>query len=113
LDSVNRLSLVGSWAQIDADQAAPQDKGARWKSAEPKPSETTESADPSLEVVAELGRISLLGDELAGLAKGESLMLGPCPSDLIQLRVRGRLWATGTLVALGEQLGVRIVRLGG
>lgn len=111
LDSDNRLSLVGAWAQVDAEHAANQANGSRWTSV--GPGKTTEGAFALAEVVVELGHIRLSGDELAGLSKGESLALGPRPSELVQLRVGGQLWATGLPVELGGQLGVRIVRLPG
>ena len=68
-------------------------------------------ATAPVEVVAEIGRLTLRGDELAGLMAGGVLSLGPRRTDAIQLRVGGQLWAVGELVSVGEELGVRILRL--
>jgi flagellar motor switch/type III secretory pathway protein FliN len=43
--------------------------------------------------------------------KGGVLSLGPRRTEAIQLRVGGQLWAVGELVSLGDELGVRIIRL--
>jgi type III secretion system YscQ/HrcQ family protein len=80
------------------------------------------SADPSVEaarvlaaapveVVAELGRITVRGDEVLGLCRGSVLALGPRRPDLVTLRVGGVAWATGELVTIEDQLGVRITEL--
>jgi flagellar motor switch/type III secretory pathway protein FliN len=68
-------------------------------------------ATAPVEVVAEIGRLTLRGDELAGLMTGGVLSLGPRRADAIQLRVGGQLWAVGELVSVGDELGVRILRL--
>ena len=68
-------------------------------------------ATAPVEVVAEIGRLTLRGDELAGLMKGGVLSLGSRRTESIQLRVGGLLWAVGELVSLGDELGVRILRL--
>jgi flagellar motor switch/type III secretory pathway protein FliN len=114
LEPDSRLALSGPWLQMDEDGAtASQNENMRWKATVPASPETRGVADDMVEIVAELGRISLLGDELAGLAQGGSLMLGPRPVGPIDLRVGGRPWAAGELVRLAEQLGVRIVHLHG
>jgi flagellar motor switch/type III secretory pathway protein FliN len=101
------LALEGSWQQREEGESAPQEH-ARWK-----PSEQTDTASGPAEVIAELGRINLRENELMALSRGEALTLGPRPLEPIALRVGGLLWATGELITLGEQLGVRIVRLPG
>jgi flagellar motor switch/type III secretory pathway protein FliN len=68
-------------------------------------------AEAPVEVVAELGRISLRGDELLGLIRGSVLSIGPRRPEVVTLRVAGRPWATGELVTLDDQLGVRILEL--
>jgi flagellar motor switch protein FliN/FliY len=68
-------------------------------------------ASAPVEIVAELGRLRLRGEELVGLLEGGVLSLGPRRPAQIQLRVGGRLWAMGELVAIDEELGVRITEL--
>jgi type III secretion system YscQ/HrcQ family protein len=114
LDPDSKLALSGPWLQMEGDDArGSQDESTRWKTAAPARPEPRNLAGDMVEIVAELGRISLRGDELAGLAQGGSLMLGPRPAGPINLRVGDRPWATGELVKLGEQLGVRIVLVNG
>jgi flagellar motor switch/type III secretory pathway protein FliN len=110
----NRLSLAGPFSQVEEDSnpMAAQDENPEWTPAEPSSSEVTDLvASAPVEVVAEIGRLTLRGDELAGLMKGSVLCLGPRRTEAIQLRVGGRLWAVGELVNLGDQLGVRISKL--
>jgi flagellar motor switch protein FliN len=64
-----------------------------------------------VEVVAEIGRVTVRGDELVGLIEGGVLALGTRRPAEVQLRVGGRLWATGELVAIDDELGVRITEL--
>jgi len=71
---------------------------------------TTVLGAASIEVVAELGRITLRGDELLGLAPGAVLALGAGPTG-ISLRVGGELWADGEIVDIDGELGVRVTRL--
>jgi type III secretion system YscQ/HrcQ family protein len=62
-----------------------------------------------IEVVAELGRITLRGDELLGLAPGAVLAL-PGGRGSVALRVGGELWAEGEIVDVDGELGVRVLR---
>jgi flagellar motor switch protein FliN/FliY len=64
-----------------------------------------------IEIVAEVGRLSLRGEELVGLLEGGVLSLGPRRPAQVSLRVGGRLWALGELVAIDDELGVRITEL--
>jgi type III secretion system YscQ/HrcQ family protein len=68
-------------------------------------------AAASVEIVAEVGRLTVRGDELAGLVDGGVLALGPRRPARVVLRVAGRIWAQGELVALDDELGVRITEL--
>ena len=91
---------------------ASQDEKPRYKPEEPSSSEVAQVlASAPVEVVAEIGRFTLRGDELAGLMKGGVLSLGPRRTEAIELRVGGQLWAVGELVSVGDELGVRILRL--
>jgi flagellar motor switch/type III secretory pathway protein FliN len=108
------LAVVGPFSQVeeDAKPMISQDEKEQWNSGEPSSSEVAKVlATAPVEVVAEIGRLTLRGDELAGLMKGGVLSLGPRRTESIQLRVGGQLWAVGELVSLGDELGVRILRL--
>jgi type III secretion system YscQ/HrcQ family protein len=110
----NRLSMAGPFSQVEEDSnpMAAQDDNPEWLPTEPSSSEVADLvASAPVEVVAEIGRLTLRGDELAGLMKGGVLSLGSRRTEAIQLRVGGRLWAVGELVNLGDQLGVRILKL--
>ena len=71
---------------------------------------TTVLAAASIEVVAELGRVSLRGDELLGLAPGAVLAMGTGRTGIC-LRVGGEVWAEGEIVDIDGELGVRVTRL--
>jgi type III secretion system YscQ/HrcQ family protein len=73
-------------------------------------STTTVLAAASIEVVAELGRITLRGDELLGLAPGAVLALGAQRKG-VALRVGGEIWADGEIVDIDGELGVRVTRI--
>jgi len=108
------FALAGAFSQVEeeAKPMASQDEKSRWNPGEPSASEVAEVlATAPVEVVAEIGRLTVRGDELAGLMKGGVLSLGPRRTEAIQLRVGGQLWAVGELVTMGEELGVRIIRL--
>lgn len=62
-----------------------------------------------LDVVAEVGRVSLRGDELAGLVQGAVVALGVTTPNLgVTLTSGGRPVAHGILVDVDGELGVRI-----
>jgi len=61
-----------------------------------------------VEVVAELGRTTLRGDEVAGLARGSVLVFGRMGAAAIALRVGDEIWAEGELVDVDGALGVRV-----
>ncbi|HSZ80882.1 MAG TPA: FliM/FliN family flagellar motor switch protein [Polyangia bacterium] len=64
-----------------------------------------------VEVVAELGRTTLRGDEVAGLAPGSVLVFGRMGASAIALRVGDEIWAEGELVDVDGALGVRVTSL--
>jgi type III secretion system YscQ/HrcQ family protein len=70
-------------------------------------------AGAPIEVVAECGRITLPAEEIMSLLPGTVLPLGSPGAPRIQLRVGGRLWASGELVNVDGQLGVRLTSLAG
>jgi type III secretion protein Q len=61
-----------------------------------------------IEVVAELGRLVLRGEEIAGLGPGAVLTLGRAGASPIALRVGDEIWAEGELVDVDGELGVRV-----
>jgi type III secretion system YscQ/HrcQ family protein len=67
-------------------------------------------ASAPIEVVAELGRLILRGDEVLGLEKGSVLALGH-QQGRIDLVIGGRAWARGELVNVDGELGVRITEM--
>jgi type III secretion protein Q len=64
-----------------------------------------------IEVVVELARITLRGDEVLGLAPGVVLTVAADRRQAIALRVGGAIWAEGELVDVEGELGVRVTRL--
>jgi type III secretion system YscQ/HrcQ family protein len=71
---------------------------------------TTVLGAATIEVVAEIGRVSLRGDEVLGLAPGTVLAMGR-GRPAVSLRVGGELWADGEIVDIDGELGVRVTRL--
>jgi type III secretion system YscQ/HrcQ family protein len=63
-----------------------------------------------IEVIAEVGRILLRGDEVLGLAPGAVLRLDGARSTRVALRVAGEIWAEGELVDVDGELGVRVTK---
>jgi flagellar motor switch protein FliN/FliY len=68
-------------------------------------------ASAPVEVVAEIGRVPMRGDEVLGLINGVVLSLGERRRDMVTLRVGGRAWARGELVNIDDDLGVRITEI--
>jgi type III secretion system YscQ/HrcQ family protein len=68
-------------------------------------------ASAPVEMIAEVGRVALRGDEVLGLTSGSVLPLGPRKRDIVTLRVGGRIWARGELVQIEDELGVRITEI--
>jgi flagellar motor switch/type III secretory pathway protein FliN len=64
-----------------------------------------------IEVVAELARITLRGDEVLGLAPGVVLTVAVDRGQAITLRVGAEIWAEGELVDVDGELGVRVTRV--
>ena len=71
---------------------------------------TTVLAAATIEVVAEIGRIALRGDEVLGLVPGAVLAVGNGRTG-VSLRVGGEIWADGEIVDIDGELGVRVTRL--
>ena len=74
--------------------------------------------DPDLDdlpvrLVFELGRVELSLGELQRLAPGALVPLGRPPDEPLDIMANGRRLGRGTLVQIGDSLGVRIVSLAG
>lgn len=69
---------------------------------------TTVLAEAPIEIVAELGRVTLRADEVAALKAGAVIALPSKAEARIELRIGERLWARGELVDVDGQLGVRL-----
>lgn len=107
--------LVGEFELDDrkATDGAPNNPGERIVMPNETPRNTMDTvlASAPIEVVAELGRIVLRADEVATLGAGAVLTLGPRHRGCVELRVGDRPWATGELVNVDGQLGVRLTSL--
>jgi len=72
---------------------------------------TAALADAPIEIVAELGRLTLRGEEVLGLAPGVVLTVTANRGRAVLLRAGGELWAEGELCNVDGELGVRVTRL--
>jgi len=68
-------------------------------------------ADAPIEIVAEVGRVILRGEEVLALAPGTVLALGGRRTPAVSLRVGSEVWADGELVSIDGELGVRVTAL--
>lgn len=64
-----------------------------------------------IEIVAELGRLVVRGDEVLSLARGGVLSFPGPRATAISLRVGDEIWARGELVDIDGELAVRITEL--
>jgi flagellar motor switch/type III secretory pathway protein FliN len=104
IDVAGGLSIVGGFSPQQLEEGSMSASGTNSVDG------TTVLGAAAIEVVAELGRLSLRGDELLGLAPGAVLALGARRTG-VSLRVGGELWADGEIVDIDGELGVRITRL--
>jgi flagellar motor switch/type III secretory pathway protein FliN len=72
---------------------------------------TAALAAAPIEIVAELARITLRGEEVLGLAPGVVLTVPVDRTRAVLLRAGGELWAEGELCNVDGELGVRVTRL--
>jgi flagellar motor switch/type III secretory pathway protein FliN len=103
VDAAGKISIDGGFSPL-------QDEEGKMSASDSNTDATTVLAAASIEVVAELGRVSLRGDELLGLAPGAVLAMGMGRTG-ISLRVSGEVWAEGEIVDIDGELGVRVTRL--
>lgn len=103
VDAAGKVSIDGGFSPL-------QDEEGKMSASGSNTDATTVLAAASIEVVAELGRVSLRGDELLGLAPGAVLAVGLGRTG-VSLRVGGEVWAEGEIVDIDGELGVRVTRL--
>ena len=116
LDDVTLADL-----QCQPDNAATAVSGSFWEWSMGNPTEfsgPTGLHDPDLDdlpvrLVFELGRVELSLGELQRLAPGALVPLGRPLDESLDIMANGRRLGRGTLVQIGESLGVRIVSLAG
>jgi type III secretion protein Q len=116
LDDVTLADL-----QCQPDNVATAVSGSFWEWSMGNPTEFSGPAglhDPDLDdlpvrLVFELGRVELSLGELQRLAPGALVPLGRPPDEPLDIMANGRRLGRGTLVQIGESLGVRIVSIVG
>jgi flagellar motor switch/type III secretory pathway protein FliN len=98
LSAGGRLALAGRFRAVVKGAHPMTDDSAEVLAAAP------------IEIVAEVGRIVLSGDQVLRLGEGSVLSLGR-PGATVDLVIGGRTWARGELVNVDGELGVRITEL--
>jgi len=106
LDADGSVTVASGWRPAHTTEA----KDVTMDTDKTDPAVATLAAAP-IEVVAELGRITLRGDEVLGLAPGVVLGLRVDRASAVSLRIGGEPWAEGELVNVEGELGVRVTRL--
>jgi len=101
--AAGQLSITGGFSPLQRQEESMSASGSNTDA-------TTVLGAATIEVVAEIGRISLRGDEVLGLAPGAVLALGRGRTS-VSLRVGGEIWADGEIVDIDGELGVRVTRL--
>jgi type III secretion protein Q len=85
----------------------------QWCMDMPSPSSPDHSLDQlPVQLVIEIGRLDLPLAEVEALGAGSVLPLGRRLEDGVDILANGRRIGRGTLVTIGDSLGVRVVRLG-
>jgi flagellar motor switch/type III secretory pathway protein FliN len=107
--SLGKFDLVAD-ASVN-DMTDDDDYGSKGAETGIDPAGAALLASAPVEVTAEIGKLTLRGDEVMGLLAGSVLSLGPRRRDPILLRVAGRAWARGELVTVDDDLGVRITEI--
>jgi type III secretion system YscQ/HrcQ family protein len=116
IDPNGALVLTGDFQLTDAADrrkvgVAKERKETSMDATGPTQMATAALAAAPIEIVAELARITLRGEEVLGLAPGVVLTVTADRSRAVLLRAGGELWAEGELVNVDGELGVRVTRL--
>lgn len=101
------------------DPASPEESSQEGKASNVKPKKDesirADAAellnDVPLQVVVELGRVSVTAEELVSFHVGKIIELRRGPGDPVELSVNGKLVAHGEVVEVEGQLGVRVLAL--
>jgi type III secretion system YscQ/HrcQ family protein len=108
------IRLEGAFRRVRAPAARLLGSGQKEKTME-RPPATIDSAAvlaaAPVEVIAELGRLTLRGEEVLALAPGVVIALGGARPSAVALRVGGEIWAEGELVNVDGELAVRVTAL--
>jgi flagellar motor switch/type III secretory pathway protein FliN len=105
------VHLRGDFQRVGSGVASARSEEAEVETRSQRPREgTAVLAAAPVEVIAEVGRLVLRGDEVLGLTTGAVLTLGGARSTLVALRVGGEVWAEGELVDVDGELGVRVTK---
>ena len=114
IDPRGALVLTGDFQLTDATDGRKVGVVGKEKSMNvtgPTQMATAALAAAPIEIVAELARITLRGEEVLGLAPGVVLTVTADRSRAVLLRAGGEIWAEGELCNVDGELGVRITRL--
>lgn len=113
IEADGRVSIVEGWKNGRKSGWKTDRTSGKDVSMDPDKTDTATAALAAapVEVVAELGRITLRGDEVLGLAPGVVLGLRVERTSAVSLRIGGEPWAEGELVNVEGELGVRVTRL--
>ena len=102
VDTAGKVSVTGGFSPLQQEE--------NMSASGSNVDATTVLGAATIEVVAEIGRVSLRGDEVLGLAPGAVLAIGK-GRPAVWLRVGGEIWAEGEIVDIDGELGVRVTRL--
>jgi len=109
------VRLTAAGAELAAPLARVQGSLWEWSMENggdrPQDEEKTDFNDIPLKLVFELGRIELPLGELRRLAPGAVIPLPKTVEESVDISANGRRIGRGTLVRIGDSLGVRITRL--
>jgi len=97
--------LEGATVPMDDQDPQQQQKPA---AAPPAPEDGALVSELPVEVIAELGRVTMTGRELLELRPGAVLLVGRPLSGPVDLTVGGRVVARGELVDVEGEIGVRV-----
>jgi type III secretion system YscQ/HrcQ family protein len=119
IDPRGALALAGDFRLTDAPdrpkvgvrQESEEGKVATMDASGPSEAATAALAAAPVEIVAELARLTLRGDEVLGLAPGVVLAPTIDRRRAVVLRAGGEPWAEGELVDVDGELAVRVTRL--
>jgi type III secretion system YscQ/HrcQ family protein len=110
VEADGRLAVGRGWRPASSTDGNTERKDVTMDPEKTDPAAAALAAAP-VEVVAELGRLTLRGDEVLGLAPGVVLGLRVDRASAVSLRIGGAPWAEGELVNVEGELGVRVTRL--